>query len=1379
MKLAKILLISPVIAVSVALFAALSSFATTYEASTIDALAAAVGAAGDGDEIVIKSPFTKLTGACTLEIANAVTIRGETDSPADTVIDAGGKALWFRLANAKAIIKNLTINNANPPTTDQGTIEIQAAGGIVSNCVLKTGGAKGPSALRLLGGRATECVLNSCSSRDSYGFVHVNGEGAMFDHSIVRGGSITSGGSSTVKGAVCLTKGTVSDCLISNNKIYTQYGAGVYIDGDDAILRNCTIIGNKPVDSKDKASTGAGGIYWPQKTGARIVNNIIAGNGLADSTDPEIKKSGTAQDASLPDVFLNNCVLGLDIGTACQTVDSVDDVKFTDAAAGDYNLLRGSPAIDHGTDAQGLSAKDLAGNVRAMGDRVDIGAYEYNPMEVDFESEVTTGNHTTVFPLKNRSIGFSENATYEWTVSEDSGACDPVTSTDKDFDFSSETIGAYTVKLVVTDGAVVMEKTRPAYLKVLAYACDFTMDATEGIVGAEFHFTSIVEGISEGVAYKWTFKNETTGASSQSTEQNPTFTADAIGQITVTLEVESELGKISKTKENVVTVQTDVTYVDPDNAENAEFPYDSWETAATTLADAYAAVGPGGEIILAEKTIGLPDILTNGKGVTIRGKSSDRERTVLSFTNGKRIELDHAKAALRDLTITGGNGNTELQGRVKILSNGGLVSNCVIKTASSGTKGPTDVAMVNGRVTACEFYGSGTRDTVGSIYMDGIDAQVDHCIIRNMSHGSGGGLTYGTVYVKQGTLSDCLIANCKADTSANGIVTLGSGNAVVRNCTIVGNEATRSGSAGSGGIYVPNATGARVVNCIVAGNSSTTAANANLLKASQLTDAALAQIFLNNCIQGWEIGTGFAPAATLEDVKFVKVESGKVVDFNLQSASPAFDAGTDALGLSETDLAGRDRVMGKAVDMGAYEYEIGDLACDFDVDRTEGVLGTQFRLTSQVFGADVVSYKWTFTNSVTGSVTGSTEQNPVFTAMELGKIGVTLEIDAGSGKAAKTKDECFSVLPVSTFVDPANGENAKFPYDSWETAATTLADAYAATVAGGTVILAETTIPFAETLVNDRGITIRGNSPDRTKSVLSFENGKRIELNHAASAIRDLTIRDGNGETEWQGRVKILSNGGLVSNCVFAATTYGAKGPTDIVLYNGLAIDCQFADSSTRDSCGSVYLAGESARVERCSIRNMGQGLGGQMVYGTVYVEKGLLSDCLIADCKSNSELGIVTIGSSQAVVRNCTIVGNEDLATGAGLYWPIEAPGARVINTIVAGNVSAKGTSPEIKMNGSSGKLSEVFLSNCVLGLDIGSSCLQVETLEEIGFVKMEDGKVTDFRLARTSPAVDVGTEDAGISEKDLACNARKIGPKVDIGAYECTQRGFMLLVR
>lgn len=77
--------------------------------------------------------------------------------------------------------------------------------------------------------------------------------------------------------------------------------------------------------------------------------------------------------------FENNFMVPLPTGLPASNITG--DPQFVNAAAGDFHLMPGSPAIDKGpaTVPTGLPTKDLDGNARLVGPATDMGAFEFHP----------------------------------------------------------------------------------------------------------------------------------------------------------------------------------------------------------------------------------------------------------------------------------------------------------------------------------------------------------------------------------------------------------------------------------------------------------------------------------------------------------------------------------------------------------------------------------------------------------------------------------------------------------------------------------------------------------------------------------------------------------------------------------------------------------------------------------------------------------------------------------------------------------------------------------------------------------------------------------------------------------------------------------------
>ena len=175
-------------------------------------------------------------------------------------------------------------------------------------------------------------------------------------------------------GGSCYT--WLDNCLVMDNVAAstgggvagTGYNASSGIAGWPSVMRNCTVVGNQ-------AATG-GGIEYTYAINSIVVNNVATNS---------VSTNGTWNCQ-----YVNVCI---DPSRASDTCVGLDPL-FVDAANGDYRLSTISPCIDAGDNAYVESATDLGGNARVVGDRVDIGAYEFGGLS-RFNVAFDLGEHGT------------------------------------------------------------------------------------------------------------------------------------------------------------------------------------------------------------------------------------------------------------------------------------------------------------------------------------------------------------------------------------------------------------------------------------------------------------------------------------------------------------------------------------------------------------------------------------------------------------------------------------------------------------------------------------------------------------------------------------------------------------------------------------------------------------------------------------------------------------------------------------------------------------------------------------------------------------------------------------------------------------------------
>ena len=160
-------------------------------------------------------------------------------------------------------------------------------------------------------------------------------------------------------------------------------------------IENCTIV--------DNFANNRGGGIQSTAGGVEVLNCIIY-----DNTGGEL--DGTP--------FMNryNCIKGW-ASTANGNIS--DDPQFV--SAGNYQLLPTSPCLNVGTNLPYVfTSTDFAGNPRLVGNKVDMGAYEYSALVGFFYADKTNGFGTLSCDFTGWAYGTNTvNVNYYWDFEND------------------------------------------------------------------------------------------------------------------------------------------------------------------------------------------------------------------------------------------------------------------------------------------------------------------------------------------------------------------------------------------------------------------------------------------------------------------------------------------------------------------------------------------------------------------------------------------------------------------------------------------------------------------------------------------------------------------------------------------------------------------------------------------------------------------------------------------------------------------------------------------------------------------------------------------------------------------------------------------------
>jgi hypothetical protein len=318
------------------------------------------------------------------------------------------------------------------------------------------------------------------------------------------------------------------------------------------------------------------------------------------------------------------------------------------------------------------------------------------------------------------------------------------------------------------------------------------------------------------------------------------------------------------------------------------------------------------------------------------------------YTDGEMLRVINCTFSGNKASSGGGMSNT---------STGPTVTNCTFtgNTAALDGGGMNNFAVSSPDITNCTFVGNTAFRYGGAIRnYGGSNPNVTHCTFTRNTGQVGGGMynddgnptvtkcTFsgntsdygGGIYNESSspTVTDCMFSGNTALRGGGMVNALGS--PTVTKCTFSGNSAFACGA------MCNHSSRATVTNCILWGDNPDEIIN--------FGGSAIATIRFSDVQGGLPLGTIDGGGNFDLDPMFVRAPhpgadgtwNGVDDDYGalrLRGGSPCIDAGDPAFVAQphETDLDGHARVLCGRVDMGAYEFGIGDYDCDRSVNLTD------------------------------------------------------------------------------------------------------------------------------------------------------------------------------------------------------------------------------------------------------------------------------------------------------------------------------------------------------------------------------------------------------------------------------------------------------------